>query len=55
MEKRKQKWPQNTHSSFSKLGFIYQQLPQWLFPLESDLRVHTSISITVQRQALIFL
>lgn len=36
----KQKWPQNTHSSFFKL-IIYQQLPQWLFPLESDIRVHT--------------
>lgn len=27
----------------------YQQLPQWLFLLESDIRVHTSISILVQR------
>ena len=33
----------------------YQQLPQRLFPLESDIRVHTSISILVQRQSLIFL
>ena len=44
------------HPQFLFQAVIYLPVAaSWLFPLESDIRVHTSISITVQRQALIFL